>query len=120
MAAMPSRLPMAFTWAFIMTNALKDMLGKDHLQVSTHLNTGGSAAILQQSHSHRTCLPVITFGIILHTCSQASFMARAQTMSSNCSGCGSSELALRFIRVAWAALGFNLAMMSISSCAQSL
>lgn len=23
---------MAFTWAFIMTNALVDMLGKDHLQ----------------------------------------------------------------------------------------
>jgi len=32
-APMPSQLPMAFQWAFIMTNALVIMLGKDHLQV---------------------------------------------------------------------------------------
>ena len=51
-------------------------------------------------------------------CCQASFMARAQTMSSHCSGCGSPELALRFLRVAWAAVGFNLVAMAISSCAQ--
>ena len=30
---MPSQLPMALKWAFIMTNALVDMLGKDNLQV---------------------------------------------------------------------------------------
>ena len=71
-----------------------------------------------QCHSYRAALSVSTSDIILHTCIQASFMARARTMSNNCSGCGSSELALRFIRVAWAELGFNLTMMSISSCAQ--
>jgi hypothetical protein len=30
---MPGRLPIAFQWAFVMTNALVDLLGKDHLQV---------------------------------------------------------------------------------------
>ena len=33
---MPSRLPLAFQWAFIMTNALVDTMGKDHLQVRVH------------------------------------------------------------------------------------
>ena len=38
-------------------------------------------------------------------------------MSSHCSGCGSPELALRFLRVAWAAVGFNLTVLAMSSCA---
>lgn len=75
------------------------MLGKDNLQVQ---------ALASFMARAQTIIPV---------CTQASFMARAQTMSSHCSGCGSSELALRCLRAAWAAVGFNLTMQAISSCA---
>ena len=47
-------------------------------------------------------------------------MSKAMTMSSNCSGCGSIELALRFIAAAWLGSHFPFHLRTLSCCAHPL
>lgn len=115
------RLAQSFQWAFFVTAVLVDMIGTAAMQDNSVV-----MRLLRQALKP-TVWVADTAALIgrqllqlLVQPDQESYMSKARAMSSHCSGCGSIELALRFIVAAWSGRGFPFELRTVSCCAQPL